>query len=434
MAPMSGRARRAAALLAVVLTSTVSVATAAAPAPTPQEDDFSYLQLGVLAERIKTTLYDEALKGHWTVDERQALLDLKFSAMRHDGAITAAMGAEAPVDGDFEYVLPAGVLKTKAGVFALARRLERLTVSVYTAGAEGAQDKATRRLLASLLSQDAQHLSLISVTRGGRPVTELPGPVGPERAGAVIDPFLAVPSAPDVPEDDATEPQATAAAAGLSVYAASSLREAFPALDGSSTYNFAGSNQLQLQIEKGAPADVFASASPQEAQALFGEDRCERPVTFATNVVVLLVPKANPANIDSVYDLDRGKPKRLAVGTKGVPIGDYTRKLLRKLRLTRILERNTVSSEPNVASITSKVALGSADAGFAYVTDGRAVSDRVRMIRLPKYAQPPVRYQICAVRRDGADTGGAHAFIDRAVGSEGRKVLKQYGFGLPPRS
>ena len=33
------------------------------------------------------------------------------------------------------------------------------------------------------------------------------------------------------------------------------------------------------------------------------------------------------------------------------------------------------------------------------------------MISLPKWAQPPVRYQICAVRRPGADTarrGGLH--------------------------
>jgi molybdate transport system substrate-binding protein len=226
---------------------------------------------------------------------------------------------------------------------------------------------------------------------------------------------------------------APAAAEAANVFAAASLREAFPVLDGSQTYSFAGSNQLQLQIERGAPADVFASASPQEAQALFAQNRCERPVTFATNVLVLLVPSGNPANIDSVYDLARGAPKRIAVGSAGVPIGDYTRKLLRKLRLTKVLTRNIVSTEPNVSSITSKVALGSADAGFAYVTDGLAVRDRARTVKLPKYAQPPVRYQICIVRRDGVDRTAADAFIDLVVSVQGRRVLKQYGFGLPPR-
>ena len=119
-----------------------------------------------------------------------------------------------------------------------------------------------------------------------------------------------------------------AASAAPRVFAAASLREAFPQIDGSPTYNFAGSNTLQLQIERGAPADVFASASPNEAQALFREGRCERPVTFATNILVLLVPNSNPGNVRSVYSLRSGG-RRLAVGSPGVPIGDYTRRCCR---------------------------------------------------------------------------------------------------------
>ncbi|ADB48940.1 molybdate ABC transporter substrate-binding protein [Conexibacter woesei] len=222
-----------------------------------------------------------------------------------------------------------------------------------------------------------------------------------------------------------------AGAQALTVYAAASLREAFPRI-ASATYNFAGSGALQAQIERGAPADVFASASPSEAQALFRAGRCGRPVTFATNIVVLLVPQSNPGNISSVYSLRSGG-RRLAIGVPGVPIGDYTRKLLARMRLTSILSSNTVSQEANVAGITSKVALGSADAGFTYITDGRIVADRVRTIRLPKWAQPPVRYQLCAVRRSGADTSGADAFIKRVTGSSGRRVLQAGGFGLPPR-
>jgi molybdate transport system substrate-binding protein len=223
-----------------------------------------------------------------------------------------------------------------------------------------------------------------------------------------------------------------AAQAAPRVFAAASLREAFPQIDSTPTYNFAGSNTLQLQIERGAPADVFASASPKEAQALFREGRCARPVTFATNVLVLLVPKSNPGRVRSVYSLRSGG-RRLAIGAAGVPVGDYTRLLLRRLRLSGILRNNTVSNETNVANVVSKVALGSADAGFAYVTDGRIASDRVRAIRLPRWAQPPVRYEICAVRRAGADSAGASAFIAKVRSQRGRGILKHAGFGLPPR-
>lgn len=221
---------------------------------------------------------------------------------------------------------------------------------------------------------------------------------------------------------------APTAASALNVFAASSLRDVFTQVDARPTYNFAASNTLQLQIERGADADVFAAASPQEPQALFKKGRCDRPVTFATNKLVLLVPKGNPGNIKSVFTLRAGG-KNLAVGAKGVPIGDYTRALLRRLGLSRVLTTNTVSQESSVANVVSKVALGSADAGFAYATDGRIAGDKVRAIRLPRSAQPPVRYKMCRVRPSAEAT----SFINAVRSDRGRGLLKAAGFGLPPK-
>jgi molybdate transport system substrate-binding protein len=226
---------------------------------------------------------------------------------------------------------------------------------------------------------------------------------------------------------------APAAAQAFTVYGAASLSAAFPQIDGSPRYNFAGSNQLQLQIERGAPADLFASASPVEPQALFREGKCSRPVTFATNILVLVTPRNNPAGLRSVYGLRTGR-HRLAVGTAGVPIGAYTRQLLRRMQLSSILTTNTVSLEPNVNSIVAKVGLGSADAGFAYFSDWKAAAARVNRINLPKWAQPPVRYQMCVVRRPGADTASANRFMQRALSSRGRSILKRFGFGVTPRA
>jgi molybdate transport system substrate-binding protein len=225
---------------------------------------------------------------------------------------------------------------------------------------------------------------------------------------------------------------APVAASALSVYAASSLRDVFTQIDSTPEYSFQGSNALQLQIARGAPADVFAAASSQEPRALFKDGHCKRPVTFATNKLALLVPNGNPGKIRSVYSLRSGG-RRLAIGGSSVPVGSYTRSLLKRLGLSKILTSNTVSEEANVAGIVSKIALGSADAGFAYVTDGKIASDRVDVIRLPRYAQPPVRYQICQVVRNGVDAGGARAFIAKVRSTRGRKLLKAAGFGLPPK-
>ncbi len=224
-----------------------------------------------------------------------------------------------------------------------------------------------------------------------------------------------------------------AGAQALTVYAAASLRDAFPKIDSTPTYSFLGSNQLQAQIERGAPADVFASANPNEGRALFRAGLCTRPVTFATNVVVLITPKGNPTKVRSVYSL-KTRSRRLSVGTAGVPIGAYTRQILARLRLTSILRTNRVSLDPNVAAITAKVALRSADAGFVYATDAKSVAARTQTIALPTWSQPPVRYQMCVVRRAGTDTAAANAFINKARATNGRRILRRYGFGLPPRN
>jgi molybdate transport system substrate-binding protein len=214
------------------------------------------------------------------------------------------------------------------------------------------------------------------------------------------------------------------------VYAAASLRSVLPALDGAPRYSFAGSDTLQTQVERGAPADVFAAASTKQPQALHAEGRCDRPVTFATNRLVLVVPADNPA-VRSLAALSSGG-HRVAVGTAGVPVGDYTRRLLAALGREDVLAANTTSEEKDVASVLAKVALGSADAGFVYHTDALTARGRVREIALPD-AGGPVTYQLCVVRRDGADAEGARAFIRHVTGPEGRRVLARHGFGLPPR-
>ena len=217
----------------------------------------------------------------------------------------------------------------------------------------------------------------------------------------------------------------------MTVYGASSLSVAFPQLDGSASYSFAGSDTLRTQIERGAPADVFAAASFKDARALYAVGRCGRPLTFATNRLVLITPRGNPSGVRSAGVLRRGR-RRLAVGAAGVPIGVYTRAVLARLHLAAVLRSNLVSLEANVGSVVAKVALGSADAGFVYASDADAAGARTETVALPAWAQPPVRYQVCVVRRRGVDAVGARAFIARLRAASGRAVLHRAGFGLPP--
>jgi molybdate transport system substrate-binding protein len=213
----------------------------------------------------------------------------------------------------------------------------------------------------------------------------------------------------------------------LTVYAAASLTEVFPRIDARERYSFGGSNQLAFQIRQGAPADVFASASPEFTQALFREHLVERPRTFASNKLVLAVPRSNPAGLRTVFDLRR-KDVKLVVGTARVPVGSYTRDVLKRLGMTSVLTK-VVSEEPDVKSIVGKVALGQADAGFVYATDVRPVADRVRGIPIPAWAQPKVRYEVAVVAASPNRTA-ARAWVARLTQARARRMLRAAGFGI----
>jgi len=217
----------------------------------------------------------------------------------------------------------------------------------------------------------------------------------------------------------------------LTIYAASSLTEAFGAFDHSQRYNFAASSALETQIRNGAPADLFASAAPLNTQRLYRGRMVEQPVAFASNRLVLIVPRSNPAGIRSVYDLRR-KPVKLVVAGAAVPVGGYTRTVLRKLGLSSVLSK-VVSQESDVKAVTGKVALGQADAGFVYSTDARPVRTQVSVIRIPAWAQPRIRYEIAVVSRS-SHKAAARAWIRKLLSARGQAALRNAGFLPIPRA
>jgi len=224
-------------------------------------------------------------------------------------------------------------------------------------------------------------------------------------------------------------PGGTTAGGGITVFAAASLTHVFPRIDRAPRYSFAGSDQLALQLRQGAPADVYAAASPKYPELLFHQGVLWKPRVFATNRLVVLVPKANPARIRSVYDLRR-RGVKVVTGDASVPIGTYTRQILERLRITDAVLANVVSQETDVKGIVAKVALGEADAGFVYATDAKPVAKRTKTIGLPAWAQPAIRYEI-AVVRSTKRAAAARAFVARVLSKRGRLALRRAGFGLP---
>jgi molybdate transport system substrate-binding protein len=214
--------------------------------------------------------------------------------------------------------------------------------------------------------------------------------------------------------------------ARLTVFAASSLTDAFPAIDRAPRYSFAGSNALATQIRNGAPADVFASANASLPAQLHAQGYVERPVVFTRNALVVVVPRSNPARIRTVADLTRPGVK-VDVANPSVPVGGYTQQVLAKLKLAARIRPNVVSEETDVREVLAKIALGQADAGFVYATDAASVARKVKTIRLPARAQPNVTYALAVVSRS-RNKPEARAFVRRILGKAGQARLRSHGF------
>jgi molybdate transport system substrate-binding protein len=218
---------------------------------------------------------------------------------------------------------------------------------------------------------------------------------------------------------------------GLTVFAAASLTDVFPKIDKRPRYQFAGSDQLAFQIQQGAPADVFAAASPKYPELLYKQGLVQKPIPFVTNTLAVVIPKSNPANIHSVFDLTKPGVK-VVIGDPSVPIGAYTQTVLTNLGIKDAVMKNVVSEETDVRGVLAKVALGEADAGFVYVTDARTVKGKVAVIVIRASAQPQVIYEVAVVKNSN-NLPAAYAFVTRLIRKQAQRQLIKAGFGPRPK-
>jgi molybdate transport system substrate-binding protein len=200
-------------------------------------------------------------------------------------------------------------------------------------------------------------------------------------------------------------------------------------IDASAKYTFAGSDALEAQIEQGAPADVFAAASPKQPAELYAKGLVDKPVEFATNTLVLIVPEHNPAHITSVADITKPGIK-LVICQAAVPCGDYARNAFMNLGITATAMKNVVSQTTEVTQAVADVATGQADAAFAYITDAKAAAGKVTAIRLPAKAKPEAQ-DFIAVVKASKDVAAAQAFVAKLLSAQGQATLRSAGFGKP---
>jgi molybdate transport system substrate-binding protein len=220
----------------------------------------------------------------------------------------------------------------------------------------------------------------------------------------------------------------------VNVFAAASLKEAFTELGqrfeaahpGTKVvFSFGPSSGLATQINQGAPADVFASASSKNMDQVVSTGEAASPTDFAGNVMEIAVPPANPANVTRLSDLAKPTVK-VALCQKAVPCGVTAATVFANARLTV----TPVTQEVDVKAVLTKVTLGEVDAGVVYVTDVRAAGARVKGIEIPAEVNASTRYPIATLTR-APNKAAAQGFTDFVLSADGAGVLTADGFARP---
>ncbi len=221
----------------------------------------------------------------------------------------------------------------------------------------------------------------------------------------------------------------------LTVLAAASLTETFTRLGRElelrhpgtqPRFSFAASSTLAAQAAEGAPADVLATADRRTMQvAVDAGVVTGEPIVFASNTLVIAVPRGNPAGVRSLADLARPDVK-VALCAPRVPCGAATGRALAQAGIPVV----PVSWERDVKAVLTKVLLDEVDAGLVYTTDVRAAKGRVEAIPLPEASGAVNEYMIANLRQ-APNSAAGRAFVDLVLSDRGRAVLAGAGFVVP---
>lgn len=211
-------------------------------------------------------------------------------------------------------------------------------------------------------------------------------------------------------------------------------------------FNVGGSDSLYQQITSGSPADVYMAADFKWTKKLLEEGFLYNNEywNFTTNVLVVVLPADNPANITDLWQLAR-PGTRIIVAAWTVPAGKYTNMTLTKIQNTwgeksspnykgeewinfrEKVVSNIVSYETNVESVVAKVSMGICDAGFVYVSDAKSNTE-LKNIVIPDEVNTKGTYGI-AVINDSAQSELAVRYVNFWISKDGQQLLHEYGFG-----
>ena len=225
-----------------------------------------------------------------------------------------------------------------------------------------------------------------------------------------------------------------ASLAGVSPTLAADFAKAYPGEH--VVFNLDGTQALKTQVENGAYADAFISASNSYTKTLTSEgyfvNGTVKPLT--SNYLIVILPAANTANITLLADL--AKPGiKIAMEDKTVPAGTATVAVMANLANSTYSQdwnnsvyHNVVTYELSEPAVATKVSLGEADAGFVYESTFTAAPKNTYLaLTIPKKDNYLQTYTI-EVLNNSTSQSAAGDFETFMLSPAGQQDLLNFGF------
>ncbi|MGD8189939.1 molybdate ABC transporter substrate-binding protein [Brevibacillus ginsengisoli] len=226
--------------------------------------------------------------------------------------------------------------------------------------------------------------------------------------------------------------------AELTISAAASLTDALNELKQSFqtdfpnyplTFTFGASGKLATQIQQGAPADVFLSASPKEMDTLQSSNLILQSsrIIFAHNQLALVAPKDTKLPVVGFDQLNPASIHQMTMGNPdSVPAGRYGKETLENLKLWDSLKDKVVYGS-DVRQVLTYVESGNVDAGIVFVSDALS-TDKIKILAIAKPEwHKPIQYP-GAVISASKHPAQADVFLDYLNSAKGISILQKHGF------
>ena len=224
-------------------------------------------------------------------------------------------------------------------------------------------------------------------------------------------------------------------AAASTTEAVDEVREAFVKLHPGIIVrtSFGGSSALARQIEAGAEADLFLSASNQWTEFLAEKQLIARQRNLLGNRLVVVVAADSKLEIRKPDDLLQAGVQRLSLADpKSVPAGVYARQSLETLGLWKKLQ-GKVAGAMDVRQALKFVDTGAAEAAIVYATDAAASKNSRIALALDSKLAEPIQYPL-ALLKHGADRQAAVALYEFFSSPAALIIFRRHGFLVPEKS